>query len=42
MHHNNEIEELVDGRSKPFEVSTMSADKIEELVDIRPEPFEEP
>ena len=29
----DEIEELVDGRPKPFEVSTMSADEIEEIVD---------
>ena len=36
----DDIEEIVDGRLKPFEVSTMSADEIEELVDGRPKPFE--
>ena len=32
----DEIEELVNGRPKPFEVSIMSIDEIEELVDGRP------
>ena len=28
-----ELEEVVDGRPKPLELSTMSADEIEKLVD---------
>ena len=32
----DEIEELVDGRPKTFEVNIMSIDEIEELVDDRP------